>query len=64
MTRQKQNREIAENLLAATYIKHALTSVLFYATVTHSSTLAWKIPWTEEPGTVHGVAKGWTQLSD
>ena len=30
---------------------------------THSSTLAWKIPWTEEPGrlhTVHGVAKSWT----
>ena len=27
--------------------------------VTHSSVLAWKIPWTEEPGrlTVHGVAK-------
>ena len=25
-----------------------------------SSTLAWKIPWTEEPG----VAKSWTQLSD
>ena len=27
---------------------------------THSSTLAWEIPWTEEPGglhTVHGVAK-------
>ena len=23
---------------------------------THSSVLAWKIPWTEEPG-VHGVAK-------
>ena len=33
---------------------------------THSSTLAWKIPWTEEPGgaTVHGVAKSWTRLSD
>ena len=33
----------------------------------HSSTLAWKIPWTEEPGRlhgVHGVAKSWTQLSD
>ena len=33
----------------------------------HSSTLAWKIPWTEEPGrlhAVHGVAKSWTQLSD
>ena len=27
-------------------------------TATHSSILAWKIPWTEEPdGTVHGVAK-------
>jgi len=32
---------------------------------THSSILAWKIPWTEEPGaTVHGVAKSWTRLSD
>ena len=30
---------------------------------THSSTLAWKVPWTEEPGrlhTVHGVAKSRT----
>ena len=28
----------------------------------HSSILAWKIPWTEEPGglTVHGVAKSQT----
>ena len=27
----------------------------------HSSILAWRIPWTEEPGglTVHGVAKSW-----
>ena len=32
----------------------------------HSSTLAWKIPWMEEPGRlqVHGVAEGRTQLSD
>ena len=32
---------------------------------THSSILAWRIPWTEEPGglhTVHGVAKSQTQL--
>ena len=31
---------------------------------THSSVVAWKIPWTEEPGelTVHGVAKSRTQL--
>ena len=30
----------------------------------HSSTLAWKIPRAEEPGRLHGVAKGRTQLSD
>ena len=30
---------------------------------THSSILAWRIPGTEEPGTVHIVAKCWTQLN-
>ena len=30
---------------------------------THSSILAWEIPWTEEPG-VHGVAESQTQLRD
>ena len=33
----------------------------------HSSTLAWKIPWMEEPGglhAVHGVTKSRTRLSD
>ena len=32
----------------------------------HSSTLAWKIPWIEEPGkaAVHGVARSRTRLSD
>ena len=31
---------------------------------THSSILAWKIPWTEEPGaTVRGIAKSQTRLS-
>ena len=32
----------------------------------HSSTISWKIPWTEEPGagySVHGVAKSQTRLS-
>ena len=32
----------------------------------HSSILAWRIPWTEEPGGpwwVYGVAKSWTRLS-
>ena len=27
---------------------------------TNYSTLAWKIPWTEEPGRLHGVAKSQT----
>ena len=30
---------------------------------THSSILAWRIPWTEEP-TEHGVTKSRTRLSD
>ena len=32
----------------------------------HSSILAWRIPWTEEPGrgTVHGVTKSQIRLSD
>ena len=32
---------------------------------THSSALAWRIPWTEKPGrlaTVHRVSKSWTRL--
>ena len=33
---------------------------------THSSVLAWRIPWTEEFGVGYSprVAKSWTQLSD
>ena len=27
---------------------------------THSSILAWRIPWTEEPGEIHGAAKSQT----
>ena len=30
----------------------------------HSSTLAWKIPWMEEPGRLRGVSKSRTRLSD
>ena len=32
----------------------------------HSSTLAWKLPWAEEPGRLQsmGVTKSWTRLSD
>ena len=34
---------------------------------THSSILAWRIPWTEEPGglhVVHGITKSRTRLND
>ena len=33
---------------------------------THSSILAWRIPWTEEPGRLHSPwgGKSWTRLSD
>ena len=33
---------------------------------THSSILAWRIPWTEEPdqATVHGITKSQSQLND
>ena len=37
------------------------------AMATHSSSLAWKIPWTEEPGrlyVVHGIGKSRIQLND
>ena len=33
---------------------------------THSSILAWRIPWTEEPGGLKsmGVTESWIRLSD
>ena len=33
---------------------------------THSSILAWRSPWTEEPGGLQSMGwhKGWTRLSD
>ena len=30
--------------------------------VTQSSVFAWRIPWTEEPGGLHGVAESQTRL--
>ena len=31
----------------------------------HSSILAWRIPWTEEPGgLVHRVAKSWSDMTE
>ena len=31
---------------------------------THSSILAWRIPWAAWQATDHGVSKSWTRLSD
>ena len=55
---------------------HSLPTLIFYvldnshlrgekAMAPHSSTLAWKIPWMEEPGRLQsmGVSKSWTRLS-
>ena len=42
-----------------------LEHILEKAMAPHSSTLAWKIPWAEEPGGLQsGVVKSWTRLSD
>ena len=45
---------------------NSLTSPTEKAMALHSSTLAWKIPWTEEPGRLRsvGVSKSQTWLSD
>ena len=32
--------------------------------VPHFSTLAWKIPWMEEPGGLQSMGLSWTRLSD
>ena len=33
--------------------------------MTHSSALAWEIPWTEEPGGLQSMgSRSWTRLSD
>ena len=37
-------------LLSFKGILYVISTVLEKAMATHSSTLAWKIPWTEEPG--------------
>ena len=48
------------------YLKFTQCCMSEKAIAPHFSTLAWKIPWTEEPGkaAVHGVSKSWTWLSD
>ena len=42
-------------MTTSTYIWKLLVSVTEKAMAPHSSTLAWKIPWTEEPGRLQSV---------
>ena len=37
------------------YKYHILTHISEKAMATHSSTLAWQIPWTEEPGRLQSI---------
>ena len=46
------------------YIYRLITLLSEKAMATHSSTLAWKIPWTEEPGRLQTTGSLRTQLSD
>ena len=47
-------------------IHNSSVLIVFKAMAPHSSTVAWKIPWTEEPvgAAVYGVARSQTRLSD
>ena len=50
-----------------TKISNSFIEILEKEMATHSSILAWKIPWMVEPGrlhTVHGVTKSRTRLSN
>ena len=70
---RSKSDNINETSLVAQTVKHLPTmwetrvqsldweDLLEKEITTHSSILAWKIPWMEEPGRamVHGVAKSW-----
>ena len=58
------SKENGNSLFGVTYV-YTLEKTM----APHSSTLAWNIPWMEEPGglrgrTVHGVTEGRARLSD
>ena len=44
-----------ENLLILFYNKVSILASLEKAMIPHSSSLAWKIPWTEEPGRLQSM---------
>ena len=59
--------KLGKGYIKAVYCYAAYLTCLEKEMTTHSSILAWKIPWMEEPGRlyiVHGLAKSQTRLSD
>ena len=62
MKKIKNQRAVLESLVV-----NKRSSRVEKEMATHSSTLAWRIPWMKEPGglhTVHGVPKCLTQISN
>jgi len=49
------SHEIKRRLLLGRKVMTNLGSILEKAMATHSSTLAWKIPWMEEPGRLQSM---------
>ena len=42
-------------IFSSTSVKNAIGDLIGKAMAPHSSTLAWKIPWTEEPGRLQSM---------
>ena len=60
---KKRNAKECSNYCTIAFTSYTSTEK---AMATHCSTLAWKIPWKEEPGRLQsmGVTKSWAWLSD
>ena len=53
------------NLSPLPVVKDYVTTIYIQLFIPHSSTLDWKIPWTEEPGRLQTMGwLSWTRLSD
>jgi len=64
VARENVHHEELEDISVIWYFKRFIVEFRFVllekAMATHSSTLAWKIPWTEEPGGLQST--GWRRL--
>ena len=55
ITSVQVNMEVNDKYDRGLLIQLSLGFLLVKATAPHSSTLAWKIPWTEEPGRLQSM---------